>query len=158
MAVLDQFKLTNLAPKRDTSPVGRFRRRLIEALELQVELAKADQAGTQLNRTRPRRVKVGPNGERELRNVPVRLRRWWWKDDAGTTFVTLNYGSKPLEIAPGKKAIEIGKPEDLPSKLTLLCDAVRAGELDGCAKAATFGRGVIGKTKAAPTPGKGVKA
>ncbi len=40
MAVLDQLKLSSETPKKDISPLGRFRRRLVEAIELQMEIAK----------------------------------------------------------------------------------------------------------------------
>ena len=50
--------------------------------------------------------------------------------------MSLKYGAKPLEIAPGKKVIEIGEIGDLPVKLNILCEAVLAGELDACASAA----------------------
>jgi len=137
MAVLDQLRITDASPRRDLSPTGRFRRRLVEALRLQIQLANADSAGVPLNRTRQRWVKTGEKGEKELRQVPVRLRRWWWQDDAGKTYLSLKYGARPLEIAPGKKAIEIGEIGDLPVKLNILCEAVLAGELDACASAAS---------------------
>ena len=49
MAVLDQLKLTNATPRREASPVERFRRRLVDAIQLQIELANADLAGRPLN-------------------------------------------------------------------------------------------------------------
>ena len=142
MAVLDQLKPTSETPKRDISPKGRFRRRLVEAIELQMEIAKADLAGVPLTRTRQRRVRVGPNGESALREVPLKLRRWWWRNDSGTTFLALRHGAVQLELAPGKKAIEIGGIEELPAKLALLRDAARDGELDRCLKPEASGRGI----------------
>lgn len=52
-----------------------------------------------------------------------------WKDDAGTTFVAMKQGARLLEIAPGKRAIEVGPLEDLPGQLAIR-QAVVAGELD----------------------------
>ncbi len=141
MAILDQIRVTSATPQRSASPVARFRRRLAEALELQIELAKADEVGQALTRTRKRWVK-GPSGEKELREKPMRLFRWWWKDENGTIFITLRRGTRPLEMAPGKSAIEIGQIEELPNKLALIRDAVWAGELDACATSANFGREV----------------
>ena len=156
MAVLDQLKLTNATPRREASPVERFRHRLVDAIQLQIELANADLAGRPLNRTRKRWVKDKATGQKELREIPLRLRRWWWKDASGTIFVSLRYGAKPLELAPGKSAIEVAGLEELPNKLSLVCEAVRAGELDGCrAKVASFGRVPLTKPKgtvSAPKP------
>ena len=46
MPVLDQLSLSNAAPRRDMSPTGRFRRKIIEAIELQIAMAEAQTAGT----------------------------------------------------------------------------------------------------------------
>ena len=49
MAILDQLKLSNVARGKENSPVLRFRRRLIEAIQVQIDLAKADIAGQPLH-------------------------------------------------------------------------------------------------------------
>ncbi len=63
MAMLDQLKLAEATPKKDQTPLGRSRRRLADALNLQIELAKADSAGTTLSRTRRRWVKNDAGGK-----------------------------------------------------------------------------------------------
>ncbi len=42
----------------------------------------------------------------------------------------MKHGARLIEIAPGKKAIEVGPVNELPDKLTILRQAVVAGELD----------------------------
>jgi hypothetical protein len=142
MAVLDQLTLAAATPKKDNTPLGRFRRRLVEALDVQLDIANADSAGTVFTRSRQRWVKNEAGGK-ELVSVPVRFKRWWWKDDAGKTYLSLRSGARLLEIAPGKKAIEVGSITDLPAKLAILREAVCAGELDSCSsvKDASPGRG-----------------
>jgi hypothetical protein len=149
MSVLNQFTLTNATPRKDNSPVGRFRRRLSDAISVQIDLAKAEISGEALNRTRQRWRTDPTTGANHLKTVPVRVRRWWWKDDAGKTFLTLKYGAKALEIAPGKSAIEIAVAEELPAKLELLLEAVRGGELDQCAGVAAFARPLPAKASSA---------
>ena len=131
MAVLDQLTLSNAVPKRDTSPAGRFRRRLVEAIDLQVAMAEAEATGAEFRRTRSRWMR-NDAGVKELRDVPLRLRKWWWTDDAGTVHMSLRSGRRLLEMAPGKTSIEVGALADLSGKLAVLRDAVRAGELDRC--------------------------
>lgn len=65
------------------------------------------------------------------RGAPLGRRRW--KDEAGKVFLSLKPGGQLIEIAPGKRSIEIGSAEDLPAQIDVLCQAVRAGELDACA-------------------------
>ena len=131
MAVLDQLTLSNAAPRRDTSPTGRFRRRIIEAIGLQIAMAEAEAKGTEFEPTRNRWIK-NDAGVKEQKKVPLRLTRWWWTDDTGVTHLAMRQGRRLLEIAPGKTSIEIGTLADLSGKLAILRDAVRAGELDGC--------------------------
>ena len=155
MSVLSQFTLSNASSRKDNSPVGRFRRRLSDAIVVQIDLAKAEISGDALNRTRQRWIKDPATGENHLKTVPIKVPRWWWKDDAGKTFVTLKYGAKILEIAPGKSAIEIAAAEELPAKLELLLEAVRGGELDQCAGVAAFARPLRAKAPPAAASKKG---
>ena len=144
MKLLEQLHLSDAAvPKPDRSPVGRFRQKIIEAIDLQLAMVEAQASGTELKRTRTRAFK-NAEGVRERRDVAVRLRPWWWTDEAGTTFLSLRHGGRVIEIAPGKTAIEVGAFADLPGKLTILRDAARAGELDGCREQAMRGRSAPG--------------
>lgn len=159
MKLLEQLNLSNAAvPKPDRSPVGRFRQKIIEAIDLQLAMVEAQASGTELKRTRTRAFK-NAEGVRERRDVAVRLRPWWWTDEAGTTFLSLRHGGRVIEIAPGKTAIEVGAFADLPDKLIILRDATRAGELDGCRDQAVRGRAVPGsrapdgETSVAPRKG-----
>jgi hypothetical protein len=59
-----------------------------------------------------------------------RVKEWYWAGDTGRVHLALRYGSKTLEIAKGKNAIEVANGEELLSTLELLRSAVLAGELD----------------------------
>jgi hypothetical protein len=150
LSILSQFKIIDAPIRKDKSPVARFRRRLADAIDLQIQLAAAESGGQTFRRSRQRWVKNQETGASELKERSVRVRRWWWTNDAGKVCVGLRYGMKPLEVAPGKSAIEVGNLTDLPAALTGLRDAVRAGELDACAEAAKFGRAVPKKAAADP--------
>lgn len=126
MAVLDQLTLSNAVPKRDTSLVGRFRRRLVEAIDLQIAMAEAEATGAEFRRMRGRWVK-NDAGVKKRREVPLRVRKWWWTDDAGVVHMSLRSGRRLLEMAPGKTSIEVGALADLSRKLAILLDAVRGG-------------------------------
>ena len=147
MSLLEQLSLTNTAaPKPDRTPTGRFRSKIIEAIDLQIAMAEAQAAGIEIRPTRTRAFK-NAEGVRERREVAIRLRPWWWTDEAGTTFLSLRHGGRVMEIAPGKTAIEVGTFSDLGAKLTILRDATRAGELDGCREQAVRGRAIPGPRK-----------
>ena len=147
MTMLEQLKLADATPKKDRSPTARLCRKLLDALDLQIDLAEADGAETEVKRTRQRWVSNDAGGK-DLRELPVRLRRWWWKDDTGRVYLSLRRGARSLELAPDKTAIEVGTVADLPAQLAILREAVLAAELDGCIDAAPGARSAPKRAKA----------
>ncbi len=128
-----------------TSPEAKLRGKMLEALDLQIEAAKAMLNGETYIRKVMRWVDDPETGERVRKEVPVRFRTWYWKDEKGNYMLDVRYGNKRLEIKPKKPAIEIGEGENLVPTLETLREAVNAGELDKLLKEAKssrkFGRG-----------------
>ena len=60
----------------------------------------------------------------------MRIKRWWVEKVDGTVLLTVRYGSRPLELAKGKNAIELASMEALELTLRNLKLAVLSGELD----------------------------
>ena len=58
------------------------------------------------------------------------MQPWWRVDDTGALYLTVRYGSKPLEFEKGKAAILLKDQAKLVATLEMLIVAVRAGELD----------------------------
>ncbi len=52
-------------------------------------------------------------GERVRKEVPVRFRRWFWKDEQGSYMLDVRYGNRRLEIESRKPAIEVGEAKNL---------------------------------------------
>jgi len=69
--------------------------------------------------------------------MPVRIKAWWWTGEKGETLLSIQYGSKTLEISKGKPAIEVASAGDLVSVLDVVIDAVQSGELDAQMEAAS---------------------
>ncbi len=67
-----------------TSPEAKLRGKMLEALDLQMEAAKATLNGETYIRRAMRWVKGPETGERFRKEVPVRSRPWFWKDEQGT--------------------------------------------------------------------------
>lgn len=128
MSILESLTLTSTAKRIDTSPVGTARRKLLDALVLQIEAATATIKGEVFIRRVGRWVNV--DGTKERRDVPVRFRPWWWKDEAGTIHLHIHYGNRPLELKPGKFVITVGTMDRLVPVLEQVRQAIMAGELD----------------------------
>jgi hypothetical protein len=141
MPILAKMKLSDRTRSQMmTSPQEKRRAKLLDAIDLQIKAAEADAEGEMFTYTTSRYVTNEVSGEREKKDVPAKVRPWWWRDVSGTFFLHVKYGNRKLELAKGKTAIEIGATENLVPTLNQLCEAVKAGELDtAAASAAKFG-------------------
>ena len=135
MSVLGAMKLVAAKQERQTDPVQLRRAKLMAALNEQIALAKARQAGESYTATRAKRVK-DDNGNVAIVQVPKRLKTWFWAADGGKVFLMLRYCNKAMELAKGKTAVET-TPAELINTLTLLKNATAAGELDAQMDAAS---------------------
>ena len=76
----------------------------------------------------------------------MRVKQWWFTTDSGKLAISVRYGSKVLELAPKKYAVEIASEKDLVKTLDIIKIAVANGELDtAIASAATKLRAGFGK-------------
>ena len=66
-----------------------------------------------------------------------RVKEWFWINDTGKLNLAVRYGSKVLELAKGKNAVELASGEELIAALHSLKAAVLAGELDAQIEAAS---------------------
>ncbi len=113
-----------------TAPENRVRAKMLDAIETQIAAAEADAAGEPYTKLTSRYTTNEETGERVKKEVPMPVRRWWWKDVSGNVVLNVRYGNRRVELKPGKTAIEVGETEQLVPALTMLADAVKAGELD----------------------------
>jgi hypothetical protein len=58
------------------------------------------------------------------------LKPWWFTNIDGKVCVTIKYGSKCLELKPGKSVIQVENTQELLSALELVRLSVASGELD----------------------------
>ena len=149
MSVLMKLKLVS-AIRRRKSLVDIRRDKLLRKLDDQIGMAAAAVAGTGFQAKRSR-VVIDADGRRERAMVPARVKQWWWKASDGKLLFTVQYGTKALELAKGKPAIEVTSMEDLVGALQSVRAAVEAGELDSHIEAASASLGQAFKRKSAKT-------
>jgi hypothetical protein len=114
----------------DSNDEAKLRGKMLEALDLQIEAATAMLNSETFIRRAMRWVDDPETGERVRKELPVRFRPWYWKDEQGNFMLDVRYGNKHLEIKPNKSVIEVGEVENLVPTLETLREAVNAGELD----------------------------
>ena len=130
MSGLSALKLVTGKPQQTNSPQHARRQKLCSKLDEQIQLAKAQQAGTEFLSFKTRTVKDEATGDSRRVSVPKKLKPWWWADDKGKFCITVRYGAKTLEIVEGKNAIETENMAEVISTLELLRSAVDSGDLD----------------------------
>ena len=129
-SALATLKLTTARKPRALPDVVKRRNKLISKLTDQRELAIAVIEGRNFTPQRLRTVVDRTTGERTVREMPVRIKAWWWTGEKNETLLSVFYGSKTLELSKGKSAIEIASVKDLPAVFDTLINAAMNSELD----------------------------
>ena len=77
-------------------------------------------------------------GLRQQIETDVRIKPWWFVTATGKLAVSVRYGSRVLELAKNKYAVEVAAEIDLIKTLEVIKSAVAAGELDAQIDAAAM--------------------
>ena len=136
MSQLATLKLT-AAKKPAIQPlIVQQRSKLAKRLFEQMELARSQRDGTAYIQMRVKTI-TGIDGEPKSIEVHKRVKAWWFTADNGKLCLLVRYGSKVIELARGKTAVEVTTLDELVSALATIKAAVEAGELDAQIQAAS---------------------
>ena len=126
---LAALKLTTARKPRALPDVVKRRNKLLSKLKEQRELALAQSEGRTYVPRRLRTIRDA-DGNTTVREMPVRIKAWWWTGEKNETLLSVFYGSKTLELGKGKTAVEIANPRELVNALDVLIIATQNAELD----------------------------
>ena len=140
MGMLDKLKIVAMVTKTKGTVEQERRKKLAGQLTEQLKLAEAALGGVAYQRTKAA-WETDADGNRLRVQRPVKLRQWWTVGDGGVAQFGVRYGAVPLQLQPGKAAVEVAKLADLPAVIKTLLQAVEAGELDAAVAAAMGLRG-----------------
>ena len=143
MTVLDTLNFVAFNPLQNNNPIAVRRRKLIAKIDEQLLLA-TDKGYTPIQH----KWITDVDGNQRKVEVAKRVKRWWTASVDGKINLVVRYGSKPLEFAKGKNAIELASEVEVADTLRKVRDAVELGELDVVIEQqARFGRRVTQKNK-----------
>ena len=128
--LLATLKLTAASKPRALPDVVKRRNKLLKKLGEQRQLAVAHSEGKNFAPKRLRTVLDTETGTRTVREMPVRIKPWWWAGEKGETLLSVHYGSKTLELSKGKTAADVGSEKELVNALDIIINAVQNSELD----------------------------
>ena len=100
------------------------------ALDEQIRLAERMQEGERYTPTVPRWEIDPATGERRRIDWPRRLYAWFWQVDGTEWFVTLRYGNRCIELARGRRAVQVDCLVEVVATLKTLRAAASEGEFD----------------------------
>jgi len=128
-SLISTLKLVSETRATHISPVMQRRQKLIKKLDEQILLATAALNGETYQSTKFKNV-VNAEGLTEYKQVPKRVRAWWWKNDAGKINLVVRYGARIVELSKGKNSIELENEAAILPTLDLVKKIIEAGELD----------------------------
>jgi hypothetical protein len=143
MTVLDTLNFVAFKPLANNNPIAVRRRKLVAKIDEQIQLASdKDYTPTQ------HKWITDADGNQKKVEVAKRVKRWWTASVDGKINLVVRYGSKPLEFAKGKNAIELASEGEVADTLRKVREAAELGELDALIEQqARFGRRVTPKNK-----------
>ena len=143
MTVLDTLNFVVFKPLSNNNPTAVRRRKLIAKIDEQILLSSnKDYAATK------QKWITDEEGKQKKVEVAKRVKRWWAASIDGKINLVVRYGSKPLEFAKGKNAIELSSEAEVTDVLRKMREATELGELDKLIEQqAQFGRRLTLKNK-----------
>ncbi|MDH6504207.1 DUF6641 family protein [Polynucleobacter sphagniphilus] len=136
MSTLNTLKLTDAKKPNQIPQVVQRRNKLAKRVWQQIELAKAQEQGTQFRVAKFKSYTDSETGMRKQVETQMSVKQWWFTTQAGKLAISVRYGSRVLELAKGKFAVEVAHEKDLAITLDAIKTAVLAGELDSAIDAA----------------------
>ena len=126
---LSKLNFVDAVRPRSMPAVQQRRNKLSNKLWEQIQLAKSQMEHTHF--VIKRRVTIKDlEGNYKSIERPKRIKPWWFMAADGTLCLSVFYGSKRLELVPGKTSISVKNMNDLIEALELLKSETEAGSLD----------------------------
>jgi len=143
MTVLDTLNFVAFNPLQNNNLIAARSRKLIAKIDEQIQLAVYKD-----HTPAEHKWVTDEHGNQRKVEVAKRVKRWWTASVDGKINLVVRYGSKPLEFAKGKNAIELASGAEVANVLTKVLEVAELGELDAMIEEqAQFGRRVTQKNK-----------
>ena len=133
---LSNLQFVDAVRPRSMPAVQQRRNKLSNQLWQQIQLAKSKIEHTHF--VVKRRVTVKDlEGNFKSIERPKRIKPWWFMASDGTLCVSVFYGSKRIQLIPGKTSISTRNMADLIAALELLKSETEAGSFDAAIEQAS---------------------
>lgn len=134
--LLSNLQFIDTVRPRSMPAVQQRRNKLSNQLWQQIQLAKSQLEHTHFVVKRRVTVKDLEGNYRSIER-PKRIKPWWFMAADGALCLSVFYGSKRLELVPGKTFVSVKNMNDLIKTLELLKSETEAGSFDKAIEAAS---------------------
>ena len=115
MKLLKELNLTPVKKTVGRNPIVQRRESLIKGIDKQLSICESLLTDNEFARD-----------HHSGRKIPS----WFWLDDSGQYYLSINYGKQPMELSKGKFSIICDSIESVNSSLKLVKESVQMGDFD----------------------------
>ena len=115
MDLMKELNLTPIKKVTGRNPVTERRESVVRGIDKQIKICQGLLDGNDV-------VRDSETG----RKVP----QWFWLDDSGSYYLSINYGKSPLELAKGKFSIVCRGLEEVMTSLQTVRSSILKGDFD----------------------------
>ena len=115
MKLLKELNLTPVKKTVGRNPIVQRRESLIKGIDKQLSICES---------------LISDNEFARDHHTGRKIPSWFWLDDSGQYYLSINYGKQPLELSKGKFSIICDSIESVNSSLKLVKESVQLGDFD----------------------------
>ncbi len=115
MKLLKELNLTPVKKTVGRNPIVQRRESLIKGIDKQLSICES---------------LISDNEFARDHHTGRKIPSWFWLDDSGQYYLSINYGKQPLELSKGKFSIICDSIENVQSSLNLVRESVQMGDFD----------------------------
>ncbi len=115
MKLLKELNLTPVKKTVGRNPIVQRRESLIKGIDKQLSICES---------------LISDNEFARDHHTGRKIPSWFWLDDSGQYYLSINYGKQPLELSKGKFSIICDSIESVQSSLNLVRESVQMGDFD----------------------------
>ncbi len=119
------LNIVSVFPTPELKRILKKRQSLLDALSEQILIATTRSYIS----SKPKWITEADGNVRRVQ-VPVKLKKWWKQIPNGRLHICVYVKGKPLELEPGKNAIEIAEYSQLIPTLKLIQKSIELGDFD----------------------------
>ena len=115
MKLLKELNLTPVKKTVGRNPIVQRRESLIKGIDKQLSICESLLTDNEFARDH---------------HCGRKIPSWFWLDDSGQYYLSINYGKQPMELSKGKFSIICESIESVQSSLNLVKESVQMGDFD----------------------------